>query len=185
MKPYEIAQTIPLTGMLDRRRRLSDKDKEQIRELYSKGTMSWNSLAKLFHVSKSLIGMIVNPQRAEAARQRIKDHWREYYSRRSKAELAATARKTKNYKYRLYKKGLIKETTMDKNKEPRLWKSDVNTVCSSQEEHDNLLKAFVDEKFKGDVEVDWEYSGAGKYRFQAWLDRTEGIPLVSLKWEGA
>lgn len=109
LKPYEIAQTILLDGMLDRRRKLSDKDKRTIRDLYSKGTISQLSLAKMYHVSRSLIGIVVNPQRADAMQRYAKEHWHEYYLRRSPEEIAAAARNTRQYKYRLYKAGIIKE----------------------------------------------------------------------------
>jgi len=73
----------------------------------------------------------------------------------------------------------------DSTAEPTLWRSDTVVYCKDLAEHENELRKHIDRIFSGkDVEVDWEFSGAGKYRFQAWLNRPEGIPLVSLKWEG-
>ena len=47
MKPYAKAQTIRLQGMQDRRRRLTDKDKDDIRKLYAEGKHSLMSLARI------------------------------------------------------------------------------------------------------------------------------------------
>lgn len=85
---------------------------------------------------------------------------------------------------RLFKKleGVLME---EKVKSPSLWKSDMVIYCDSQEDHERELREWVGRVFGDkDVEVDWEYSGAGKYRFQVWSDRPEGLPLVALKWEG-
>ena len=103
MKPYAKAQLVPLAGLRDRRRRLTDAQKREIRELYATGEISQRSLAKLYCVSKSLIGITVNPSRAAATRERVKEHWRDYYLRRGKAAHAAAVRNTRNDKYRLYK----------------------------------------------------------------------------------
>lgn len=85
---------------------------------------------------------------------------------------------------RLFKK-LERILMEEETKTPRLWKSDVTTYCGSQEEHDSLLLGLIHKEFKNeDIEVDWEYSGAGRYRFQAWLDRPDRLTLVALKWEG-
>lgn len=69
---------------------------------------------------------------------------------------------------------------------PKLWQSDVMVYCSTQKDHDDELKQLIEKFYHDkDVEVDWEWSGAGMYRLQAWFNRPEGLPLVSLKWEGA
>ena len=107
MKPYKKAQTIPLEGMLDRRRRLTDQDKEKIRELYATGKYGHRPLARMFHVSRSLIRIIVDPARAEKVKDRMKAHWRDYT--RNKEKHAAAIRGTRNYKYGLYKAGIIGE----------------------------------------------------------------------------
>ena len=78
MKPYAKAQTIRLQGMQDRRRRLTDKDKDDIRKLYAEGKHSLMSLARMYHVSKSLILITVNPRRAMAVKERGREHWRDY-----------------------------------------------------------------------------------------------------------
>lgn len=110
MKPYEKAQTIRLDENLDRRVRLTQKQKEEIRKLYDGGNTSQGKLARMYGVSRSLIQLVVNPERAKAVSDRFKSHWKEYYMKRGKQYHAEKARNTKNYKYRLFKAGLIKES---------------------------------------------------------------------------
>ena len=107
MKPYAKAQTIVLGEKLDRRCKLTDADRTRIRELYAKGNISHLSLARLFKVSKSLIGMIVNPARAQAVHDYTKAHWRQWNDKRGKEGHAQAVRNTRRYKYDLYKKGVI------------------------------------------------------------------------------
>ena len=72
-----------------------------------------------------------------------------------------------------------------KDKGPSLWQSDVTIYCGTEDEHKKELKGLIERFFRGqDIHVDFEYSGAGTYRFQAWVNRPEGLPLVSLKWKG-
>lgn len=103
MKPYAKAQTIKLVGMQDRRRRLTEEEKDQIRELYAQGQHSQRSLARLYHVSRSLIAILVNPERAKKVRERARAHWKEYHEKHGKARHAALMRSWRSYKYALYK----------------------------------------------------------------------------------
>lgn len=109
MKPYEKAQTIRLNESLDRRIRVTEKQKEEIRELYASGNVSHSELARMYNCSKALIGMIVNPERAKSVSERFKANWRKYAERRGKEYHAAQVRHTRRYKYRLYKDGILKE----------------------------------------------------------------------------
>ena len=103
--PYK-SETIKLTPTQDRRRKLTDEQKEEIKRLYETGLIGQRQLAKQFGVSRSLIQIIVNPNIAEAKKQRIKDHWRDY--RPTKEEWAATMREHRHYKQELYVKGELK-----------------------------------------------------------------------------
>lgn len=72
-----------------------------------------------------------------------------------------------------------------KDKGPSLWRSDVTVYCGTKDDHKKELKSLIERFFSGqEILVDFEYSGAGTYRFQAWMNRPEGLPLVSLKWSG-
>lgn len=103
MKPYAKAQTIPLNGLRDRRRRLTEKQKAEIRERYAQGDIGTRPLARMYGVSRSLVALLVNPDRAERVKARFKEHWREYYKKHGKAYHAKSMRNWRNYKYRIYK----------------------------------------------------------------------------------
>ena len=100
--PYK-SERIKLAPTQDRRRRLTDEQKEEIKKLYATGLVGQRPLAKQFGVSRSLIQVIVNPEIAEKKKQRIKEHWQDY--RPSKEEWAKTIREHRHYKQELYLKG--------------------------------------------------------------------------------
>lgn len=112
MKPYEKAQTIRLDESLDRRIRVTENQKQEIRKLYASGNVSHSELARMYSCSKALIGMIVNPERAKSVSERFKANWKKYAERRGKAYHAAQVRHTRRYKYRLYKDGILKENEL-------------------------------------------------------------------------
>lgn len=103
MKPYAKAQTIPLEGLADRRRVLTDTQKQEIREIYAKGEIGTRPLARMFGCSRSLIQLLVNPERDERTRARLKANWKRYALAHGKAAHAEYIRRTRNYKYALYK----------------------------------------------------------------------------------
>ena len=95
-------QHLRLSENQDRRRKLTEAQKEEIRQLYADGKGSWKALAGKYHVSKSTIGIIVSPERAEKARARVKAHWRDYYDRERNT---AAVRSNRRYRQELYLKG--------------------------------------------------------------------------------
>lgn len=101
-----IVDKIKLEPEQDRRRKLSDEDKEEIRRLYATGFHSLNSLAKQFGVSKKLILLIVNPESKAKNDERIKNHWRDYYDTQ---EHTSAMRDTRAYKKDLLDKGELKK----------------------------------------------------------------------------
>lgn len=100
--PYK-SEKIKLPPTKDRRRKLTDDQKEQIRRIYATGVCGMRPLAKQFGVDRSTIQVIVNPQRAEAVKQYRKEHWRDY--RPSKEKWAETIKEHRRYKQELYLKG--------------------------------------------------------------------------------
>lgn len=104
--PYK-SEKIKLKGLQDRRRRLTDVQKEEIKRLYGTGFYSLNDLAKKFNVSKKSILLIVNKESAEKAKQYRKEHWMEWKS--TKEEHREAIKKTRKYKYKLYKDGKLKD----------------------------------------------------------------------------
>lgn len=104
--PYK-SEKIKLKGLQDRRKRLTDEQRKEIKELYGTGCYSLNGLAKRFDVSKKTILLIVNDESAEKAKQYRKEHWKEW--QRTGEEWNETVRKYRKYKQELYKEGKLKD----------------------------------------------------------------------------
>ena len=104
--PYK-SEKIPLKGLQDRRKRLTDSQREKIRELYGTGLYSLNGLAKEFNVSKKTILLIVNQDSAERAKQYRKENWKQWQLKGEEHNKAIT--NTRKYKHELYKNGELKE----------------------------------------------------------------------------
>ena len=104
--PYK-SEKIKLSREQDRRVKLSDKQREEIKELYGTGFFSLNDLAKRFEVSKKTILLIVNPESAENAKRYRKENWREW--QRKGEEWNEIIRNTRRYKQSLMLKGELKE----------------------------------------------------------------------------
>ena len=104
--PY-VSEKIKLSETQDRRRKLTDAQKEEIRQIYAKGGIGAGTLAKQYGVSKSTVQIIVNPERAAKVKQRNKEHWRDY--RPSNEDWAAIIREHRHYKQNLYLQGELKK----------------------------------------------------------------------------
>lgn len=102
--PYK-SEKIKLPKEYDRRIKLTDEQKKQIKEEYDEGNTSWSKLAVKYNVSKSLIGLVVNEDRNKKVKEYVKEHWKDF--QRSKEYRNESAKKTRRYKQDLYKKGLI------------------------------------------------------------------------------
>lgn len=93
---------------LDRRVKLTAEDKEEIIALYKggKGGLSQRGLARRYGVSRSLIQIIVNPERARQVKENFKRNQKDgrYYDRKKHTE---QMREHRQYKKELYKVGLI------------------------------------------------------------------------------
>jgi predicted DNA-binding protein YlxM (UPF0122 family) len=104
--PYK-SEKIKLKGLQDRRKKLTDEQRKEIKDLYGTGCYSLNGLAKRFEVSKKTILLIVNDDSAERAKQYRKEHWREWQG--TKEEHREAIKKTRRYKQGLYKDGKLKD----------------------------------------------------------------------------
>lgn len=104
--PYK-SEKIKLKGLQDRRKRLTDEQRKEIKELYGTGCYSLNGLAKQFEVSKKTILLIVNENSAEKAKQYRKEHWKEW--QQTGKEHNEAIKKTRRYKQSLMLKGELKE----------------------------------------------------------------------------
>lgn len=104
--PYK-SEKLKLKETQDRRRKLTSKQREEIKNLYSTGYYSLNSLAKQFDVSKKTVLLIVNEESAAKAKQYRKEHWKEWH--RTGKEHNEAINKTRKYKHELYQQGKLKE----------------------------------------------------------------------------
>ena len=103
--PYKSSK-IRLSETQDRRRRLTTEQQEEIRKLYATGLYSWNQLAGMYKCSKSRIGQIVNPERAEKVKARCKEHWRDY--QQTGEDWNRIVREHRQYKQKLYVEGKLR-----------------------------------------------------------------------------
>ena len=98
--PYK-TEKMKLPTELDRRRKLSDEQKDEIRHKYGTGFYSLNGLQKEYGVSKKTVLLIVNPESKRKNDERIKDHWSDYVP--SKEERNAIMREHRAYKHKVLK----------------------------------------------------------------------------------
>lgn len=96
--PYK-AEKMKLPPELDRRRKLSDEQKDEIRHKYSTGLYSLNQLAKEYDVCKKTVLLIVSPESKRKSDERIKEHWKDYVP--TKEERNATMREHRAYKHKI------------------------------------------------------------------------------------
>ena len=101
--PYKTEKQ-KLPSELDRRRKLSDVQKDEIAHKYSTGLYSLNGLAKEYSVSKKTVLLIVNPESKRKNDERIKDHWRDYVP--TKEERNAIMKEHRVYKHKVLKEGI-------------------------------------------------------------------------------
>ena len=108
--PYK-SEKIRLKGLQDRRKKLTNEQREKIKELYGTGFYSLNGLAREFNVSKKTILLIVNEDSAERAKQYRKEHWKEWQRKGDEHNKAIA--NTRKYKHSLMLKGELKEEDDD------------------------------------------------------------------------
>lgn len=104
--PYK-SEKIKLKETQDRRKKLTERQREEIKELYATGLYNLNGLAKRFEVSKKTILLIVNEESAARAKQYRKDHWKEW--QKVGEEHNKAIQNTRKYKQSLYLKGELNE----------------------------------------------------------------------------
>lgn len=99
------SEKIPL-GKYDRRVKLTDVQREEIKELRKLG-LSYQVIADRYEVSKKLVIMVCNPEIAERNRLAFIERRREGRYTPTKEERAAIMREHRAYKNQLYKEGKI------------------------------------------------------------------------------
>lgn len=104
--PYK-SEKMHLPEHLDRRRKLTAEQKDEIKHKYATGLYSLNGLAKEYSVSKKTVLLIVNPESKRKNSARIKEHWKDYAP--TKSERNAIMKEHRHYKRKLYIEGKLKE----------------------------------------------------------------------------
>lgn len=105
--PYK-SEKIKLSKEQDRRIKLSDEQKEEIREKYATGAYSQRGLATEYQVSRRLISFVLDDEKAKRAAEQLKIRRADGRYKPSKEEWAATMREHRQYKQRLYVDGKLK-----------------------------------------------------------------------------
>lgn len=100
--PYK-SESIKLNEKQDRRKKLTQEQKQKIIDLYSTGKFSLNKIANMFGVSKKTVLLIVNPESAANAKRYRKDNWKQW--QRKGEEWNAIQREHRHYKQELYLNG--------------------------------------------------------------------------------
>lgn len=102
------SEKIKISGTeFDRRVKLNEEQREEIRNLYKTTVPSQRKLAIIYGVSKSLIAMIVNPEKKERCRMQFIERRKDGRYNSSKEQRAKIMKEHRRYKHNLYKEGKI------------------------------------------------------------------------------
>lgn len=104
--PYKFEKTPINNPKNDKRVKLTEEDKKNIVKEYESGSISINSLAKKYGVSKRLIQFTLFPERKEKAKQLYKERQKDgrYYDKDKHKEYV---KKHRDHKKDLWNKGLL------------------------------------------------------------------------------
>lgn len=105
--PYK-AEKIKIEGTkLDRRRKLTEDQKQYIRWLREEEGLSQRQLAAMFGVSRRLITFVLDPDKEKQNKAIQKQHRQEGRYKYTKEQWAETMREHRHYKQQLHKEGKI------------------------------------------------------------------------------
>lgn len=105
--PYK-SEKIKIAGTkYDRRIKLTEDQKEYIRWLREEEKLSQMALAKMFGVSKRLIQFVIQPDKLEKNKQRLKEAKKKGLYKPSKEEWNEIQREHRRYKHKLRMDGKI------------------------------------------------------------------------------
>lgn len=105
--PYK-SEKINISGTsYDRRRKLSEDQKEYIRWLHEEEHVSKHKLAEMFNVSRRTIQFTIDNDKYEHNRENFKKRRADGRYKQSKEEWAQTIREHRQYKHKLYVEGKI------------------------------------------------------------------------------
>ena len=96
-----------------------DKEREEIKYLYKTSVHSQRKLASMFNVSRSLIAMVLNPERLQRARELFKERRKDGRYNVSRKERARIIREHRRYKRQLFVEGKIQNSMKNEQEETR------------------------------------------------------------------
>lgn len=98
---------VKLTEEFDRRRKLTEVQKEEIRNLYIHEKITYQQLADMYDVSKKTICLVVNTEARDKQYSYSTDYMRSYRQSQDRETINKQVRERYQYKKDLIKKGLI------------------------------------------------------------------------------
>lgn len=105
--PYK-SEKIKIEGTkLDRRRKLTEDQKDYIRWLREEEGLSQRKLAAMFGVSRRLITFILDPEKEKRSKERGKQLRKEGRYKYTKEQWAEVMKEHRHYKEQLHKDGII------------------------------------------------------------------------------
>lgn len=107
--PYK-SEKMKLPPKFDRRVKLTDEQRKEIREKYATGLLSTRILATQYNVSRRTIQFIVDPEKYDRARNQFKERRKDGRYKGTKEQWAKIQKEHRHYKQELYKKGLLTES---------------------------------------------------------------------------
>lgn len=94
--PYKVdTDRIKLSDTQDRRRKITDEQREEIRTLYENGH-SIRSIARQYGVYPRTISVICKPETLATLREYTREHWREF--QQPKEQRTTATRETRRYR---------------------------------------------------------------------------------------
>lgn len=105
--PYKFEKTAINNPEHDKRVKLTDEQREEIRNEYALGNLSQRGLAQKYGVSRRLIQFILSPEKLEKAKNDFAERQKDgrYYSKEKQREYI---KKHRDHKKDLVSKGLLK-----------------------------------------------------------------------------
>lgn len=104
--PYK-SEKIKLSKEQDRRVKLSNEQKDEIRVKYATGFYSQRKLALEYNVSRRLISFVLDDEKAKRAAEQFKERRADGRYKPSKEQWAATMKEHRKYKQKLYIEGKL------------------------------------------------------------------------------
>lgn len=101
------SEKIKLPKQYDRRFKLSDEQRNEIREKYNKGIYSQQRLATEYHVSRRLIYFIINPDKYEISKEQYRERSKDGRYKPDKESWNKAQKEHRQYKQKLYLEGKI------------------------------------------------------------------------------